>query len=151
MKKFLRITLKTLGIILAVLILGGLLGWWYVSSQFLDFEDDYTEKKDIPEITIAGYTFLDRNGNGTLDIYEDDRKSIEDRVKDLLSQMTVEEKIHLLKGSGLASAMGRVDPDEGIPGVVGTIVATPRLGIPVINLSDGPAGLRIEPTRDGID
>ncbi|WP_421802768.1 glycoside hydrolase family 3 C-terminal domain-containing protein [Flagellimonas sp.] len=151
MKKFLRITLKTLGIILAVLILGGLLGWWYVGSQFLDFEDDYTEKKDIPEITIAGYTFLDRNGNGTLDIYEDDRKSIEDRVKDLLSQMTMEEKIHLLKGSGLASAMGRVDPDEGIPGVVGTIVATPRLGIPVINLSDGPAGLRIEPTRDGID
>lgn len=151
MKKFLRITLKTLGIILAVLILGGLLGWWYVSSQFLDFEDDYTEKKDIPEITIDGYTFLDRNGNGTLDVYEDNRNSIENRVEDLLSQMTVEEKIHVLKGSGLASAMGRVDPGEGIPGVVGTIVATPRLGIPVINLSDGPAGLRIEPTRDGID
>lgn len=151
MKKFLRITLKTLGIILAVLILGGLLGWWYVSSQFLDFEDDYTEKKDIPEITIDGYTFLDRNDNGALDVYEDDRESIENRVEDLLSQMTVEEKIHVLKGSGLASAMGRVDPGEGIPGVVGTIVATPRLGIPVINLSDGPAGLRIEPTRDGID
>ncbi|MBO0329930.1 glycoside hydrolase family 3 C-terminal domain-containing protein [[Muricauda] lutisoli] len=151
MKKFFRITLKTLGIILIILIIGGLLGWWYLSSQFLSFEDDYTEKKDIPELTVDGYTFLDRNENGTLDVYEDDRASIEERVGDVLSQMTVEEKIHLLKGSGLASAMGRVDPEEGIPGVVGTIVATPRLGIPAINLSDGPAGLRIEPTREGVD
>ncbi|RIV30732.1 beta-glucosidase [Flagellimonas lutimaris] len=151
MKKALRITLKTLGVILVILIIGGLLGWWYVSSQFLSFEDDYTEKTEIPELTIDGYTFLDRNDNGALDVYEDDRASIEDRVVDLLSQMTVEEKIHILKGSGMASGMGMVDPEEGIPGVVGTIVATPRLGIPAINLSDGPAGLRIEPTREGVD
>jgi beta-glucosidase len=63
--------------------------------------------------------------------------------------MTLDEKIHLLKGSGLTSAMGNVDPGEGIPGVVGTIVATPRLGLASINLSDGPAGLRIEPIREG--
>jgi len=151
MKKAFRITLKTLGIILAILILGGLLGWWYVSSQFLNFENDYTEKKDIPAFTIDGYTFLDRNDNGVLDVYEDDRASLEDRVVDLFSQMTLEEKIHILKGSGMASGMGMVDPEEGIPGVVGTIVATPRLGIPAINLSDGPAGLRIEPTREGVD
>ncbi len=151
MKKLLRITLKTLGIILVILIVGGLLGWWYLSSQFLSFEDDYTEKKEIPELTIEGYTFLDRNENGALDVYEDDRASIADRVEDLLSQMTVEEKIHILKGSGMASGMGMVDPEEGIPGVVGTIVATPRLGIPALNLSDGPAGLRIEPKREGID
>lgn len=151
MKKLLRITLETLGIILFILIIGGLLGWWYLSSQFLSFEDDYTEKKEIPELTVDGYTFLDRNENGTLDVYEDDRISTSDRVEDLLSQMTLEEKIHILKGSGMASGMGMVDPEEGIPGVVGTIVATPRLGIPALNLSDGPAGLRIEPTRDGID
>ncbi|WP_437395477.1 glycoside hydrolase family 3 C-terminal domain-containing protein [Flagellimonas lutimaris] len=151
MKKAFRITLKTLGIILAILIFGGLLGWWYVSSQFLNFENDYTEKKNIPALTIDGYTFLDRNDNGALDVYEDDRASLEDRVVDLFSQMTLEEKIHILKGSGMASGMGMVDPEEGIPGVVGTIVATPRLGIPAINLSDGPAGLRIEPTREGVD
>lgn len=151
MKKFLRITLKSLGVILVILILGGLLGWWYVSSQFLDFEGDYTENKNISELTIDGYTFLDRNKNGSLDVYEDDRVSTEDRAENLLSQMTVEEKIHLLKGSGMASGMGMVDPEEGIPGVVGTIVATPRLGIPALNLSDGPAGLRIEPTREGIE
>ena len=151
MKKILRITLKTLGIILGVLLLAGLLGWWYVKSSFLDFEDDYKENKDIAELNLEGNTFLDRNSNGRLDIYEDDSQPIDARVDDLLSQMTIEEKIHLLKGSGLASAMGRQEPGEGIPGVVGTIVATPRLGIPAINLSDGPAGLRIEPTREGED
>jgi len=52
---------------------------------------------------------------------------MDDRVEDLLSQMTIEEKIHLLKGSGMASALGRLEPGEGIPGVVGTIVSTPRL------------------------
>ncbi|WP_127141901.1 glycoside hydrolase family 3 C-terminal domain-containing protein [Flagellimonas marinaquae] len=151
MKKIFRITLKTLGIILFILLVGGLLGWWYLSSQFLDFEDDYVQKTDIPMVTIGGHSFLDRNENGELDIYEDNRQPIEARVEDLLSQMTVEEKIHILKGSGMASGLGMVEPGEGIPGVVGTIVATPRLGIPSINLSDGPAGLRIEPKRDGID
>jgi len=91
---------------------------------------------------------VDRNGNGKLDIYEDDRQSIEARANDLLSQMTTDEKIHLLKGSGLKSALGMGDPTKGIPGAVGTIVPTPRLGIPTIYLSDGPAGLRIEPTRE---
>ncbi|MHA7862909.1 glycoside hydrolase family 3 C-terminal domain-containing protein [Flagellimonas marinaquae] len=151
MKKIFRITLKTLGIILFILLVGGLLGWWYLSSQFLDFEDDYVQKTDIPMVTIGGHSFLDRNENGELDIYEDNRQPIEARVEDLLSQMTVEEKIHILKGSGMASGLGMVEPGEGIPGVVGTIVATPRLGIPSINLSDGPAGLRIEPKRDGVD
>lgn len=151
MRKILRITLKTLGVILFILIVAGLLGWWYVSSQFLYFEDGYSKKKEIPELTIDGYTFLDRNENSVLDVYEDDRESIADRVEDLLSQMTVEEKIHILKGSGMASGIGMVDSEEGIHGVVGTIVPTPRLGMPALNLSDGPAGLRIEPTREGID
>lgn len=151
MKKFLRITLKTLGIILGILLLAGLIGWWYLKSQFLDFEDDYKEKTDLVELTLEGNTFVDRNENGKMDVYEDPNQPIEARVEDLISQMTVEEKLHILKGSGMASGVGMVDPDEGIPGVVGTIVATPRLGIPAINLSDGPAGLRIEPTREGID
>lgn len=123
----------------------------YIKSTFLDFEKDYVENLDIKEITIDGYTFLDRNGNGQLDIYEDDRRSIEERATDLLSQMTLDEKIHLLKGPGIASGIGRVRPGEGIPGAVGAVVPTPRLGIPTVYLSDGPAGLRIEPTRKNED
>lgn len=147
MKKWLKITLITLGSLLVLLILAGIGGWMWMKSTFLDFEKGYGENLAIKEMTIDGYTFLDRNGNGRLDIYEDDRRPTEERVEDLLAQMTLEEKIHLLKGSGIASAMGRVEPGTGIPGAVGTIVPTPRLGIPTIYLSDGPAGLRIEPTR----
>ncbi|MCX2718787.1 glycoside hydrolase family 3 N-terminal domain-containing protein [Lentiprolixibacter aurantiacus] len=151
MKKGFKIALKVLLGIILLLIVAGLIGWWYLRSSFLDFEDDYVEKRDFEELTIEGYTFLDRNANGKLDVYEDNRRSTEERVADILSQMTTDEKIHLLKGSGMASGLGQVDPGEGIPGVVGTIVATPRLGLPSINLSDGPAGLRIEPTREGED
>ena len=151
MKKWLKITLISLASVLVLLLLIGFGGWLYLKSSFLDFEDDYVEKKEFAELTEAGYTFLDRNGNGKLDVYEDGRKSTEARVQDLLSRRTPEEKIHLLKGSGLASALGRVEPGEGIPGAVGTIVPTPRLGIPTVYLSDGPAGLRIEPFREGED
>lgn len=149
MKKWLKITLIVLGALLLLLVIAGAGGWIYVKNTFLDFEKKYTEKQDIQELTIDGYTFLDRNDNDQLDLYEDDRRSLEVRADDLLSKMTQEEKIHLLKGSGLASALGRGELGQVIPGAVGTIVATPRLGIPTIYLSDGPAGLRIEPTRKG--
>lgn len=151
MKKWLKITLAVLASIILLAVIAGFTGWMYIKSTFLDFEKDYVENSDIKEITIDGYTFLDRNGNGQLDIYEDDRRSIEERATDLLSQMTLDEKIHLLKGAGMASGIGRVRPGEGIPGAVGAIVPTPRLGIPTVYLSDGPAGLRIEPTRKNED
>lgn len=151
MKKLVKWSLIVLGSLIVLIAVAGFGGWMYLKSTFLHFEKDYAENPDLKEITVDGYTFLDRNANGQLDVYEDDRKSIEERADDLLSQMTLEEKIHLLKGSGMASAMGRLEPGKGIPGAVGTIVPTPRLGIPTIYLSDGPAGLRIEPKRKGDD
>ena len=151
MKKFLKWTGIILGSLIVLLAIAGFGGWMYLKSTFLNFEKDFAENLDLKEITVDGYTFLDRNGNGQLDVYEDDRRSIEERADDLLSQMTLEEKIHLLKGSGMASGMGMVEPGEGISGAVGTIVPTPRLGIPTVYLSDGPAGLRIEPKRKGED
>ena len=150
MKKIMRIFLKVLAIMVLLAVIAGLSGWWYVNSTYLNFEKGYKEKTDISEMTIDGYTFGDRNGNGKLDIYEDDRKTTDERAEDLLSQMTLDEKIHLLKGSGFASAMGR-DNSAAVVGAVGTIVPTPRLGIPTLYLSDGPAGLRIEPKRKGED
>ncbi|MCB0668801.1 MAG: glycoside hydrolase family 3 C-terminal domain-containing protein [Saprospiraceae bacterium] len=151
MKKGLKIILIGLVSLVLLLIMAGFGGWLYLKSTFLDFEGAYAEKVEMKELTRDGYTFLDRNGNNELDIYEDDRKSLEERTEDLLTQMTLEEKIHLLKGSGMASGIGMVEPGEGIPGAVGTIVPTPRLGIPTVYLSDGPAGLRIEPTRENED
>ena len=151
MKKWVKISLIFLGSLVLLLAVAALGGWLFFKSAFLEFEGDYAESRDFPQLTLEGFTFSDRNRNGRLDIYEDERQPLENRVVDLLSQMTMEEKIHLLKGSGLASAMGRVAPGEGIPGAVGTIVPTPRLGLPTIYLSDGPAGLRIMPSRENED
>ncbi|MEN9935776.1 MAG: hypothetical protein RLZZ387_2355, partial [Chloroflexota bacterium] len=49
-----------------------------------------------PRLTEGGLTFRDLNKNGRLDPYEDPRRSIEERVEDLLGQMTVEEKAGLM-------------------------------------------------------
>lgn len=43
-------------------------------------------------VTEKGYTFRDLNKNGKLDPYEDARAALEDRVEDLVRQMTIEEK-----------------------------------------------------------
>ncbi len=49
-----------------------------------------------PTLTQDGVTFRDLNKNGRLDIYEDPRRPLEERVEDLLSQMTLEEKVGLM-------------------------------------------------------
>lgn len=139
------------GILIILLVVTGFFCYRYFSNTFLKFEDDYPEVTQFETLSEDGYTYLDRNRNGRLDLYEDHRQPIKRRVADVLSQMTLEEKIHLLKGSGIASAIGQVDSETAIPGAVGTIVPTPRLGLPTIYLSDGPAGLRIQPTRKGED
>jgi beta-glucosidase len=45
---------------------------------------------------IDGYIFRDLNKNGKLDVYEDARQPIEARIKDLLKQMTLEEKAGMM-------------------------------------------------------
>ena len=151
MKKWVKISLITLGSLLLLALIAGLGGWLYLRSNFLFFEQDYPEPTGLSTLTIDGYTFVDRNSNGQLDPYEDGRLPLDKRATDLLARMTLEEKIHLLKGSGMASGLGMSEPGEGIPGAVGTIVPTPRLGLPTLYLSDGPAGLRIQPNREGED
>ena len=148
MKKKKILFFKITRLLIFLILLSGGISFWYVNKTFLTFENGYDEQTNFSELTKEGYTFFDRNNNGKLDVYEDHRHSIKVRVHDVLSQMTLEEKIHILKGAGMASGIGITKPG-GIPGAVGTIVPTPRLGIPTIYLSDGPAGLRIEPTRKG--
>ena len=92
MKKKLFLAFKILGVLILLLVLAGFFGFRYIKSTFLNFEKDYVERTDFNELTVDGYAFLDRNDNGKLDVYEDDRQPLEVRVDDALSQMTLEEK-----------------------------------------------------------
>ncbi len=47
-------------------------------------------------LQVDGRSFRDLNGNGSLDIYEDSRQTIDARVEDLINQMTIEEKAGLM-------------------------------------------------------
>ena len=79
------------------------------------------------------------------------------KAKELVGKMTLEEKASLLVGRGMRLP-GMKLPSSGpvvgqtqdkVPGAAGTTFTIPRLGIPSIVLSDGPAGLRINPIRNG--
>ncbi len=74
-------------------------------------------------------------------------------IDKVMKAMTLEEKAHFVIGTGMAGATGNGATvgatDLLLPGAAGTTYAIPRLGIPAIVLADGPAGLRIQPTREG--
>ena len=57
---------------------------------------DLVKTKSQTIIEKDGQIFRDLNHNQELDIYEDQSQSIDARVEDLLSQMTVEEKAGLM-------------------------------------------------------
>lgn len=68
-------------------------------------------------------------------------------VERIISQMTLEEKVRFVVGRGLPGLFG--NPHSRVQGAAGETHPIPRLGIPSAVLSDGPAGLRINPTREG--
>lgn len=76
-----------------------------------------------------------------------------DNIDEIVKAMTIEEKAHLVVGTRMRdnqSAAGEVGYTRKIiPGAAGTTYPIPRLGVPPIVLADGPAGLRISPTREG--
>jgi len=57
--------------------------------------------------------------------YKDTKLPVEQRIHDLLSRMTVEEKASMLSGAGWMES-----------------TAIPRLGVPAIKMADGPMGVR---------
>ena len=75
-----------------------------------------------------------------------------DNIDEVLKAMTLEEKAKLLVGgankffSATAVVGGEADL---VAGAAGTSPEIARLGIPATVLTDGPAGVRIDPTREG--
>ncbi|MBQ3027329.1 MAG: glycoside hydrolase family 3 protein, partial [Alistipes sp.] len=74
-------------------------------------------------------------------------------IDKIVKALTLEEKAHLVVGARMndnKKAAGEVGYTRKIiPGAAGTTYPVPRLGIPPIVVADGPAGLRINPTREG--
>jgi beta-glucosidase len=84
-------------LVLVVVLIAG--GWYYWHSIRPDINTRQNLSllgKEAPILTQDGITFRDLNKNGTLDIYEDPRRRIEERVEDLLKQMTLEEKAGMM-------------------------------------------------------
>ena len=74
-------------------------------------------------------------------------------LDDVVGAMTLEEKAHLIVGTGMGDFSGDSavvgETKKMVPGAAGTTYPIERLGIPAVVLADGPAGLRINPRREG--
>lgn len=78
-----------------------------------------------------------------------------DNVDEILKSMTLEEKATLVVGTSRQGATGGIQNANGmvgahadaVPGAAGTTQPIIRLGVPASVLTDGPAGVRISPTR----
>ena len=75
-----------------------------------------------------------------------------DNIDEVLKEMTLEEKAKLLVGGannffGTGAVVG--GEADLVAGAAGTTPEIARLGIPATVLTDGPAGVRIDPTRKG--
>ena len=110
-------------------------------------------------------TLLSILGLFTLNTQAQELKLSANNVEEVLQAMTIEEKAQLLIGvdGGMFKALERMLGGEAsdqqvnmvgqsqtsVPGAAGATRAIPRLGIPATVLTDGPAGVRINPTREG--
>ena len=73
--------------------------------------------------------------------------------EEVMAKMSLEDKAHFVIGVGMAGFSGD-DAVIGatkslVPGAAGTTYPLDSLGIPAVVLADGPAGLRIDATREG--
>ncbi|MBI1765907.1 MAG: glycoside hydrolase family 3 C-terminal domain-containing protein [Acidobacteria bacterium] len=68
-------------------------------------------------LQLNGLLFKDLNKNGKLDVYEDWRRSIDERVNDLVAQMTIEEKAGLMVGPTLSAGPGGTVNEQAVYGV----------------------------------
>jgi len=78
----------------------------------------------------------------------------ENNIDEIVKAMTLEEKAALVVGVGMDSGEEGLSATIGaqaelVPGAAGSTHAITRLSIPATVLADGPAGLRINPTREG--
>ena len=84
---------RGLSLLTALTVAGSLM----IPGAVAEVEQSYVQPELNPRvksiIEADGYQFIDLNGNGSLDVYEDWRLDADTRAADLIGQMTVREKI----------------------------------------------------------
>ena len=90
MKKTLKFVFKFLLILSSSIIFVYL--FYTVRWKINTYNNNSLLGEKAPKIEFEGKTYRDLNKNGKLDVYENSSFSIEERVEDLISQMTIEEK-----------------------------------------------------------
>lgn len=85
--KFIGYALLSIIGLIAILLTGV-----YIKSYSTYKEAAKLIGKEAPLLSIDGHDFRDLNKNGKLDAYEDNRVNIEDRITNLVGQMSLEEK-----------------------------------------------------------
>ena len=90
---------------------------------------------------MVGCTSADKMAQRTIDQQE------------VISKLSLEDKAHFVIGSGMEGFSGDnavIGATKNlVPGAAGTTYPLDSLGIPAVVLADGPAGLRIDATREG--
>lgn len=97
-------------------------------------DDDDVENTSVSEVKDADY--------------------YQKKAKETAAKMSVDEKMNMLMGPGMNMGNGApqiINLKNDVSGVAGYIngVKNEKLDIPATKLADGPAGLRINSTRDG--
>ena len=78
-------------------------------------------------------------------------KLTKDNVEDVIKAMSLQDKATLLVGGARMVMVNGIPTGEAnrVPGAAGATRTLEKYGIPQTVLSDGPAGIRINPTRPG--
>ncbi|PQL92019.1 beta-glucosidase [Apibacter adventoris] len=121
---------------------------------------NFYKAQNSPQIVVDNQRFSDLNKDGKLQPYEDTRLSNYERINDLVPRLSLDDKIHLLLGTGMVGfemlkgfeaidPKGVTIPSYLIPGSAGSTTPIEKWGIPAVIFTDGPAGVRISAKRKG--
>lgn len=107
----------------------------------------------ITVITCLSTTTISAQQEDT-NVYENISQPVYQRVSDLITRLSIEDKVNLLIGTGMPEVelLKRINPVVGatdylVPGCAGTTTPLMQHHLPAIVMTDGPAGVRISPTR----
>lgn len=104
--------------------------------------------------TLAGVSGCNNDSSNTNTTTTKDNAYYKKLAENIVSKMTADEKIKMLIGPGYTDTVANtVNLKSSLPGAAGYINGVKNeasgLDVPATKLVDGPAGIRIDPLRDG--